>query len=192
MLASASAARRSLLKAAGLRFEAVATDLDEATVKRAAQARAAPPAEAALTLAGLKARALDRPDAMVIGCDQILVCGDTWFDKPQTLAAAADQLRALRGRTHRLETATVVLCNGAEIWRHLASPCLRMRRFTEDFLSGYLEQEGARVLSCVGAYRLEGPGVQLFDAIEGEHSAVLGLPMLPLLRFLRESGMICV
>jgi septum formation protein len=126
----------------------------------------------------------------VIGCDQILVCDNVWYDKPADLAAARRQLLALRGRPHVLETATVVLRDGVEIWRHLASPKLTIRDFSEAFLDIYLAAEGERVLGSVGAYRLEGPGIQLFEAIEGDHIAILGLPLLPLLGFLRGCDMI--
>jgi septum formation protein len=190
VLASASAARRALLTAAGLRFEAIATDIDEDAVKREAHVLGCDAAQTARRLAHLKARAVDRPGAVVIGCDQILVCGAAWFDKPPTLDVARAHLRSLRGHAHTLATATVALRNGVEVWRHAAAPRLVMRRFTDSFLEAYLAAEGEQVLGSVGAYRLEGLGMHLFDSVQGEYGAILGLPMLPLLGFLRDCGMI--
>jgi septum formation protein len=123
---------------------------------------------------------------VVIGADQILVCGRVWHDKPTDMEAARDQLRELRGREHALATAVVCHQNSIPLWRHVVTPRLRMRAFSEEFLDAYLAAEAATVLSTVGAYRLEGVGVQLFDVIDGDHSAILGLPLLPLLSFLRQ------
>ncbi len=190
VLASQSAARSALLQAAGLRFEARPARVDEAAVKQACRAEGADAAETALTLAALKAQRIRDPHALVIGADQILVCGDAWFDKPDGLDGARAQLRALRGRSHRLATAVACLRGGREVWRHVAEPRLRMRAFSDAFLEDYLAAEGDAVLSCVGAYRLEGLGVHLFDAVQGEHAAVLGLPLLPLLGFLRQHGVL--
>ena len=188
VLASASAIRRALLAAAGLRFEAIATDLDEAAVKRQARSQNASAESTALRLALLKAQRVHRPGALVLGCDQILVCDGSWYDKPDSLAAARAQLIALRGRTHTLATAVVATCDGAEIWRHVTMPSLTMRAFSEACLDWYLAADGQALLSSVGAYRLEGMGVHLFEAVQGEHSAILGLPMLPVLGFLRSCG----
>ena len=190
VLASGSATRAALLASAGLVFEAVVSGVDEGAVKAEAKAKGATAAEAALALAELKARAIVRPGAVVVGCDQILLCDGAWFDKPADLPAARLQLQALRARTHTLETATVVMRDGEAVWRHAASPRLTMRPFTDAFLDAYLRIEGATVLSSVGAYRLEGLGVHLFDRIEGEHSAILGLPLMPLLGFLRHCDII--
>lgn len=190
ILASQSTARASLLTAAGLRFEARPARVDEAAIKQACRAEGLDAADAALTLAGLKAERIRDPDAMVIGADQILVCGDAWFDKPADIDGARAHLRALRGQTHRLVTAVVCLRGGQEAWRHVAEPRLRMRGFSDTFLEDYLAVEGDAVLACVGAFRLEGLGVHLFDSIQGEHAAILGLPMLPLLGFLRQHGLL--
>ncbi len=190
MLASASATRRTLLAAAGLRFEAMASNVDEHAIRLDARARAASAAETALELARAKALAITRPGALVIGTDQILVCEGSWFDKPPDMRAARSHLHALRGRTHSLETAVVALRDGAELWRHLASPHLAMRPISDAFIDAYLAAEGTAVLGSVGAYRVEGRGIHLFDGIDGEHSAILGLPMLPLLRFLRSQDMV--
>jgi septum formation protein len=192
ILASQSESRRALLTAAGMIFETLPARLDEDAVKLAARADGAPADAAALMLAGLKAERIARrhPDALVIGADQILVCNGEWFDKPADLAGAAETLRRLRGRRHALATAVICLRGGMECWRHVATPHLTMRGFSDDFLAAYLEAEGDAVLSSVGAYRLEGLGVHLFDRIEGEHAAILGLPMLALLGFLRQHGVL--
>jgi septum formation protein len=192
ILASASASRRALLAAAGLAFEVRPADVDEAQVKRTARAGGATAAEAALLLATLKAQRVAEvePNALVIGADQILVCEGIWFDKPPDIAAACEQLCALRGRSHTL--ATAVVCQQAEqrSWHHVAEPKLTMRAVSDKFLDEYLALEGNGVTSTVGAYRLEGRGVHLFSAVAGEHSAVIGLPMLALLGFLRRAGVL--
>ena len=192
VLASASSARRAVLEAAGLSFTAEAAYIDETAIKHGAKAEGVAAGETALILSELKAQRVSRrhPDALVIGCDQLLVCDGQWFDKPVDLMAASEQLIALRGKMHILETALVCMKNEQIIWHHVARPRLTMRPFSDEFLETYLALEGDAVLSSVGAYRLEGLGVQLFDAIEGEHSAILGLPLLPLLGFLRQNGVL--
>lgn len=194
VLASASASRKALLEQAGLRFEARAAHVDEAEVKRSARAGGASAVDTALLLAELKAMRIARrdPEALVIGCDQLLVCEDRWFDKPADRAEARDHLTFLRGRTHTLVTA--VLCQRGEqrVWHHVAQPRLTMRGFSDVFLDAYLSAEGDALTTTVGAYRLEGVGVHLFDAVQGEHAAVLGLPLLPLLGFLRQHGVLNV
>jgi septum formation protein len=192
VLASASPARRALLAAAGLRFEVAVAAVDEGAIKAAARAEDIPPADAALLLAEAKARriAARDPEALVIGADQILVCEGRWFDKPADVEAARAQLRALRGRTHELVTAVVCWRQGGRVWQHVAVPRLTMRDFSEAFLDAYLAREAEAVTASVGAYRLEGLGVQLFARITGEHSSILGLPLLPLLEFLRGHGVL--
>ena len=192
ILASASAARRAVLDGAGLRFEAVPAAVDEAAIKEGAQAEGILPAEAALMLADAKAERVARrdPEALVIGCDQLLVCEGRWFDKPPDLAAARAQLLALRGRTHDLVTAAVCHRHGGRVWQEVAVPRLTMREFSEDFLDAYLAVEGEHVTASVGAYRLEGPGAQLFARVQGEHAAILGVPLLGLLAFLRRHGVL--
>ena len=187
ILASASVSRRALLAAAGVVFDVRPADLDEAEVKRAALAEGLTASGAALRLAQLKAEqiAAREPDAVVIGADQILVCEGLWYDKPASVADARAQLLRLRGRRHELVTAVVCCQDRSHLWRHVAIPHLVMREFSEGFLSDYLEAEAANVTTTVGAYRLEGLGVQLFEAIKGDHSVILGLPLLPLLSFLR-------
>lgn len=192
VLASSSATRRELLARAGLRCEAVAAAVDEAAIKESARAEGIPPADAAILLAEAKARriATRRPEALVIGCDQLLVCEGDWFDKPADGAAARAQLLRLRGRRHELVTATVAWRGGMRVWQDVTIPRLTMREFSEAFLDAYLAEEGERVTASVGGYRLEGPGIHLFSRVEGEHSAVLGLPLLPLLGFLRGHGVV--
>jgi septum formation protein len=187
ILASASASRRALLQAAGLVITVMPTEIDELAMKRNARQEGMNAEAVALRLADTKAAWIARanPDALVIGGDQLLVCEGAWFDKPVDLPAARDQLLTLRGRTHELVTAvTCHRASGAQ-WSHVGTPRLSMRRFSDSFLDAYLEAEGEAVTTSVGAYRLEGLGVHLFDRIEGEHAAILGLPMLALLTFLR-------
>ncbi len=188
ILASASAVRLQVLRAAGLDVSAQPTDLDEAPIKRSAPDAGT----AALRLAEAKAACLDgqHPDGFVLGADQILVCDGRSFDKPADMTEAASHLRALRGREHVLETALVCRRNGETIWSHLARPRLRLRAVSDTFIDRYLAAEGEPVLSSVGAYRLEGPGIQLFETVQGEHAAILGLPLLPLLDFLRMQGVL--
>ena len=196
LLASASAARRAVLEGAGLAFTARAAAVDEDAIRQGARAEGIGAAETALLLADAKAARLAarETEALVIGADQMLVCivegTERWFDKPPDLAAAREQLRTLRGREHRLVTAVVCWRHGARVWQHVAVPRLVMRDFSDAFLDAYLAAEGERILSSVGAYRLEGPGAHLFQHVEGEHAAVLGLPLLPLLAFLRDHGVL--
>ena len=183
-LASGSAARRALMAAAGLRFTVRPAGVDEDAIK----ARGGDPAEVAMALADAKAAAM--PGGLVIGADQMLVCEGECFDKPPTPAAARAQLGRLRGRWHELLTAVACWRDGARAWSYLARPSLRMRAFSPAFLDAYLAAEGDAALGSVGAYRFEGLGVHLFDAVEGEHAAILGLPMTALLGYLREAGVV--
>jgi septum formation protein len=192
ILASGSSARRSLLVAAGLSFAVKPADIDEGKVKREAREAGADAASTALRLAELKAQAVakDNRESIVIGADQLLVCEDEWFDKPADIVSAAEQLGRLRGRTHELITAVACYQGAARLWHHLATPRLAMRDFSDSFLDAYLEREKDAVTTSVGGYRLEGLGLHLFDAIDGEHAAILGLPMLALLDFLRQHGIL--
>jgi septum formation protein len=192
ILASASASRQAVLRAAGLEFAIQPAHIDEAEVRQTARADGAGAEDAALLLAELKARraAAHDPEALVIGADQILVCGEEWFDKPADVPAAAIQLRALRGRTHALATAVVCQRGGQRLWHHVVLPRLTMRPFSDAFLDAYLAAEGGGVTTTVGAYRLEGRGAHLFERIDGEHAAILGLPLLALLGFLRQHGVL--
>ena len=190
ILASQSAFRARLLAAAGVEVATEAAYIDEAEVKAAGRAEGMRVEEVAVLLAAMKAERVARrhPAALVIGADQMLVCGERWFDKPADLAEARAHLLALRGRAHELVTAMVCQRGGQRLWQHVARPRLVMRDFSEAFLDDYLAREGEVLTTTVGAYRVEGLGMQLFDRIEGEHSEIVGLPLLPLLGFLRQHG----
>jgi len=188
ILASASTTRRALLAAAGLSFEVRPAAIDEDSIKQSSRAEGISPMETAQVLAELKAARIKAPGALIIGADQILTCDERWFDKPRTREQAIEQLRFLRGKTHVLHTALTCICNGSVIWHHNEAPLLKMREFSEEFLKIYLDQELPGILASVGAYRLEGAGAQLFERMTGDHSTVLGLPLLPLLGFLRQHG----
>lgn len=192
VLASASPARAAMLRAAGVAVTVEPARVDEPAIRDALRAEAAPPRDIADALAEAKACRISRrhPGALVIGADQLLVCDGRLFEKPTDRAATAAQLRALRGRRHELLSAAVVAAAGEPVWRHIGSARLVMRLFTDAFLEGYLDAEGDAVLGCVGAYRLEGPGAQLFSRVEGDHFTVLGLPLLELLGFLRARGVL--
>jgi septum formation protein len=191
ILASGSAARRQMLSAAGLTFEVVAPRVDEEAVKASLRADGLAPRDQAGALAETKALSVSRSgSAFVVGADQMLALGGEVFDKPKNAEEARRQLQHLRGQTHALITAAVVACDGAVIWRHIDTPKLRMRAFSDGFLDEYLAQAGDAVLHSVGAYQLEGLGAQLFERVEGDYFSVLGLPLLPLLSFLREHGVV--
>jgi septum formation protein len=189
ILASTSTTRQAMLAQAGFNFQVVGSGVDEAALKHGFSG---PPEALALALAEAKARAVaaSHPGALVLGADQLLVCGEKIFDKPESLEAAAAHLRQLAGRTHRLVTAACVMRDGAVAWSHVESATLTMREFSEDFLASYLAASGAEILGCVGAYRLEGLGAQLFTRIEGDYFTILGLSLLPLLGFLRAAGVL--
>lgn len=192
MLASQSAARRALLTNAGLNFQTHPAAIDEAEIKRSARADGMTAIDTAILLAELKAARVSRshPDALVIAGDQLLVCEDIWFDKPADMGEAAAQLQTLRGRSHTLVTAVLCQRGNQRLWHHVAQPRLTMRTFSNGFLEAYLAMEGESLLDTVGAYRLEGPGLHLFEAVDGDHTAILGLPLLPLLGFLRQHGLV--
>jgi len=189
VLASGSATRAALLEAAGLAFLRVAPAVDESAVLAALRSAGAPAEEAAVSLAELKARSAtgrSPPGSLILGADQILELEGAWLEKPADLAAARAQLASLRGRTHRLVSAAVVVKDGARIWHATASAELTVRRFTDAFLDAYLARCGETVLGSVGAYRIEGLGAQLVSRVRGDHFTILGLPLLPLLAFLRD------
>jgi len=145
-----------------------------------------------MALATEKASVVSRrhPLALVIGADQILAAGKEWFDKPADLLQAGAQLRVLRGRVHELATAACVVRNSVTLWNAMSVPEMHMRQFSDGFVEAYVAAEGEVLLGSVGAYRLEGRGAQLFSGIIGDHFAVLGLPLIELLGFLRERGVI--
>jgi septum formation protein len=192
ILASASAIRATVLRNAGVALDVVPAAVDEARVKAQQRATHASAETCALVLAALKAREVSRQHRgdLVIGADQMLECDGTWFDKPPDRAQAATQLRTLSGRTHELVSAVVVAQDDAILWRHVERARLTMRRLNDDFIERYLTAVGDTAVRSVGAYQLEGLGVQLFSHVDGEHFAILGLPLLPLLGFLRERGVV--
>lgn len=193
ILASGSAARRQLLEAAGLVFEVDPPRVDEEAAKASLRAGGLRPRDQADALAELKALSISRTrSGFVIGADQMLALGAEVFDKPKDTNEAKQHLRRLRGQTHELITAAVVARDGAIIWRHIDTPKLKMRAFSDAFLDDYLERAGGKVLLSVGAYQLEGMGAQLFERVEGDYFSVLGLQLLPLLAFLREHGLVRV
>jgi septum formation protein len=190
VLASASAARAPLLRAAGVALVIDPAAIDEDEVKASLRLSGADGAVVAESLAELKALRIARhhPAALVIGADQVLQQGADLYDKPQGLAAARRQLLALRGRTHELISAVVIVRDGIRLWHHVGRARLTMRAFTDSFLEQYLTEAGGEALGSVGAYRLEGRGVQLFQRIDGDYFTILGLPLLPVVDFLREQG----
>lgn len=192
MLASSSETRAQILRNAGVPFTAEAAAVDEEELKRSLAAEGASAVDVALALAELKARkiAARHPGAIVIGADQVLECSGVWFDKPPDIDHARAQLSALRGRTHRLISAVCAVQDGERIWHAADSAELAMRFFDDDYLDRYLDQIGDKATSSVGAYQIEGLGAQLFTAVHGDHFTILGLPLLPLLAFLREHGVV--
>jgi len=190
ILASTSPTRRRVLENAGLTFETASPGVDEEEIKLSLKTSGATGAQIAETLAELKANRISGkiPEALVIGADQILSCNGVLFDKPPDMDHARAQLQALRGRPHELLTAICVAKAGGRVWHHNAVARLTMRPFSDAFLDDYLARAGEDVLGSVGVYRLEGLGSQLFSRIDGDFFTILGLPLLPLLGFLRENG----
>lgn len=192
ILASASAGRRRILTDAGLDVETVAPGLDERALEAPLDEGNVTPEDRAQILAEAKAAAVSEmhPDALVIGADQILSLGDEILHKPADMEEARRRLLALSGKTHQLSSAVVLASRGAAIWRHVGVAHLTMRKLDPGFVGRHLSAVGDAALSSVGAYQVEGPGIQLFEKIEGDHFTIIGLPLLPLLSRLRELGVI--
>lgn len=186
ILASGSASRRALLAASGVAAESIAPNVDEESFRAALRTEKVSVRDQAMQLAEMKAvRVSGSRSGLVIGGDQMLALGDEAFDKPRDLAEARSHLVRLSGKSHTLETAIVVCEDGRPVWRHLARPRLTMRPLSPEFIDFYVEACGDSLLSTVGAYQLEGLGAQLFSQIEGDYFSILGLPLLPLLDYLR-------
>ncbi len=187
ILASQSPARIALLSAAGLRFAACPAPIDERALEARELGKGAQAPELARALAEAKALAVaaEHPGATVIGADQVLALGAELLHKPADAAAARVQLDRLQGRTHTLVCGVALARGGVTVWSDVASAELSMRAFSAAERDRILALEGDRVLGAVGAYRLEGPSVQLFERIEGDYFTILGLPLLPLLAALR-------
>jgi septum formation protein len=192
VLASASTARAALLAQAGLDVLQDPANIDETAVKTSFRREHLGASSCAEALAEAKAKSVSRRHhgAVVIGADQLLVSSERWFDKPSSHAEAREQLLALRGCEHELVTAVCVVRDGATLWYFVDRPRLVMRSFSDAFLEGYLAAAKSDLLSSVGAYRLEGPGAQLFARVDGDYFSILGLPLLPLLDFLRAQGVV--
>lgn len=192
LLASASEIRLQLLRSAGLEVEARPARIDEEMIRQSLTAEGATPRDLADALAEMKAARLAEraADALVIGCDQVLEFGHSAWAKPETPEAARAQLLQLRGQTHRLLSAVVVYDGGAPVWRHVGQARLTMRTFSDAYLDGYLARNWPAISHSVGAYMLEGEGIRLFSAIEGDYFTILGLPLLPLLSWLGLRGFI--
>jgi septum formation protein len=192
ILASQSRARQALLTNAGIDFEAVAADLDERALQQNSGLSA--PGEVAALLARAKALAVSsrQPGRFVVGADQTLAQGKMLFSKPAGRAEAAEQLRALAGRTHELHSAVAVARDDKILFAEVATARMTMRRLGEPEIEAYLDEAGEAVTTSVGAYQFEGLGVHLFERIEGDHFTILGLPLLPLLAFLRSERLLGV
>ncbi len=190
ILASKSQARVAMMSNAGLAFETAPADVCEASLKAARLAEHASPAAIAADLADAKAIAVSSryPEALVIGADQTLDLQGRLFDKPADLTEARAQLLTLRGRSHRLHAAVSLASGGRVVWRTLDTATLHVRGFSDAFLATYLAAEADEIIHCVGAYRLEGPGAQLFERMEGDYFTILGLPLLSVLEALRSMG----
>ena len=190
VLASASEIRSRVLGNAGLAFEVDPAGIDESGIKMEHRTTAASAAGVAKALAEAKALAVSRrrPEAWVVGADQILTFQGTFFDKPRSMAEAVSRLRRFRGRSHDLVSAVCVAFEGRSQWLYSEAAVLHVRDFSDAFLDSYIAAAGESILASVGAYRLEGPGAQLFSGIDGDYFTVLGLPLLPLLGFLRDVG----
>jgi septum formation protein len=192
ILASQSRARQTMLANAGIAFEAVAAEIDERAVQQASSLSA--PGDIAALLAREKALPVSarQPGRFVMGADQTLALGERLFSKPSSRAQAAEQLRALDGRSHQLHSAVAVARDGKILFESADMARMTMRRLGEAEIAAYLNEVGPAVTTSVGAYQLEGLGVHLFERIEGDHFTILGLPLLPLLAFLRSERLLAV
>ena len=192
LLASASETRLALLRNAGLNVSALPARIDEQAISEALQSEGALPRDIADTLAEMKARKLaeKHPDALVLGCDQVLEFEQTCFGKPAKPSDAIDQLRLMRNQSHRLLSALVIYDSGRPVWRHIGRADLTMRDVSDAWLSAYVTRNWESIRHAAGAYKLEEEGIRLFSKIEGDYFTILGLPLLPLLQWLELRGFI--
>lgn len=192
VLASGSRPRARMLANAGVPFTASAASVDEEAIKASMQATGADVADVAELLAATKAQQVSRnhENSLVIGADQMLACDGEWFDKPANPLAARNQMEKLRGRTHELISAVCVVRDGDVLWHHIERARITMRPFSDAFTDQYIDKMGENISATVGGYELEGLGVQMFSRIEGDYFTILGMPLLPLLDFLRGHGVI--
>lgn len=193
LLASGSEARARMLRAAGVEVQTRRAAVDEEAVTASLRAEGVGPRDLADALAEMKAMrvgAAAPAGLLTLGADQTLAFKDRVYGKPKSLKAARAQLLELRGESHTLFSAAVIVENGAPVWRHVGAAQLRMRPFSEKFLDAYLEAEGEAILGCAGAYRIEGPGAQLFSRVTGDHFTIQGLPVLEILGYLRARGIL--
>ncbi|AYM63580.1 Maf-like protein [Agrobacterium sp. ATCC 31749] len=192
ILASSSASRQMLMRNAGLTFSAIPADIDERALDEQLERDGASPEEVALELARAKALAVSalHPEALVLGCDQTMALGTRVYHKPKTMAEAATHLLSLSGKIHRLNSAAALVQKGEVVWQTVSCAELAVRILSAEFVSRHLQRVGEKALSSVGAYQLEGEGIQLFNSIEGDYFTILGLPLLPLLAKLRDMDVI--
>lgn len=192
VLASGSATRAAMLEAAGLVFQVDPAAVDEAAIRDGSRAENASVEEAAAILAEVKAVQVSprHPDALVVGADQMLDLEGDWLEKPSGRDGARRQLERLSGRRHRLVSSVCVAEGGARVWSHTAEAWLTVRPLSAGFIEHYLDAAGEAVYGSVGAYQLEGLGAHLFSRVSGDHAVILGLPLLPLLAFLRDRGVV--
>lgn len=194
ILASASRSRRAMLSAAGVAFDVVPSSVDERAIREALgdEETEIEPDDVADILARAKAEDVSRlhPDALVIGSDQVLALGEDIYEKPANMAEARAHLMSFRGQVHELHAAVAIAENGVTVWSTTETAALTMRPFSTKFLDAYLAQAGDMVLQSVGAYQLEGLGIQLFEKIDGDYFTILGMPLLPLLGELRRRKVI--
>lgn len=192
ILASGSATRAGMLRAAGVPFEVVVPRVDEAALKAALVAEERPARDIADALAEMKAARVSgkRPEALVLGGDQVLSCEGQLYSKPGSPEEACEQIAALMGQTHRLHSAAVIYQGGEPVWRHVSEARLTMGRLSSAWIEGYVARNWDAIRHSVGGYRIEEEGVRLFARVDGDHFTVLGMPLLPLLQFLSVRGAI--
>lgn len=192
VLASGSRPRARMLANAGVPFMASAASVDEEAIKASMQTTGADVADVAELLAATKAQQVSRnhENSLVIGADQMLACDGEWFDKPANPLAARNQMEKLRGRTHELISAVCVVRDGDVLWHHIDRARITMRPFSDAFTDQYIDKMGENICATVGGYELEGLGAQMFSRVEGDYFTILGMPLLPLLDFLRGHGVI--